>query len=288
MLTPFAPGHVAVITGAASGIGLAVAKKLAATGMKLVMVDTNETKLNKAEQLVAEQAGDHGVNILPIVLDVSDSNAMADLAHDVSARWSAPSFLMNNAGQHVHGGPGGILDDLAHWQSVLGVNLFGVINGVQAFLPDMLKADGPSMIVNTGSKQGITHPPGNSAYNTSKAAVNAYTQNLAHDLRQRENAKVSAHLLVPGWTTTGDSAPNPGAWTADQVADYMLHHLTQGDFYIICPDNETSSDMDKKRFIWQAMDMIENRPALSRWHEDHKDQFAQFMAQDLESIKPKT
>ncbi|MCB9992174.1 MAG: SDR family NAD(P)-dependent oxidoreductase [Hyphomicrobiaceae bacterium] len=288
MLAPFAPGHVAVITGAASGIGLATALRLAAMGMKLVLVDIDGGKLEKAEEQVAAAAGDHGANVLPVVLSVDDSAALTKLAHDVVARWEAPSFLMNNAAMFVHGGPGGILDPLETWQRVFDINLFGVIHGVQAFLPHMLAAGKRAMIVNTGSKQGLTNPPGNPAYNTVKAAVNAYTQNLAHDLRNRAPNTVSAHLLVPGWTTTGDQAPKPGAWSADQVAAHMLTRLTHEDFYIVCPDNETSSEMDRKRILWQALDMVENRPALSRWHPDYKDRFATFMDRDLTDLLPRS
>ncbi|MCB1516287.1 MAG: SDR family NAD(P)-dependent oxidoreductase [Hyphomicrobiaceae bacterium] len=287
MLAPFAPGHVGIITGAASGIGLATALRLAGMGMKLVLVDINEDKLAKAEEAVAAAAGDHGANVLPVILSVDDPDGFSALAHDVEARWEAPTFLMNNAAMFVHGGAGGILDSLQTWRRIFDINLFGIIHGVQAFLPGMLASGKRSMIVNTGSKQGLTNPPGNPAYNSVKAAVNSYTQNLAHDLRNREEGLVSAHLLVPGWTTTGDQSPQPGAWSADQVADYMLTHLAHEDFYIICPDNETSSEMDKKRVLWQALDLIENRPALSRWHPDHKDAFAQFMVKDLADLLPR-
>ena len=76
-------------------------------------------------------------------------------------------------------------------------------------------------MVNTGSKQGLTNPPGNPAYNVSKAALNSYTQNLARDLREREGSKVSAHLLIPGWTTVAGAEPRPGAWAPEQVVDFM-------------------------------------------------------------------
>lgn len=281
MLAPFAPGNVAVITGGGSGIGLATAKRLAGFGMNIALLDVDPDKLARAEEQVAQAAGDHGISVLPMVCDVSDPEAVQRMARDVISRWQAPSFLMNNAAVHVHGGPGGIMDPIANWHEVFSVNLFGILNGVSAFLHAMLESGQRAMIVNTGSKQGLTNPPGNPAYNTAKAAVNAYTQNLAHDLRNRDGGHVSAHLLVPGWTTTGDHKPQPGAWSADQVAEHLLHRLADQDFYIICPDNETSSEMDKKRILWQALDMIENRPALSRWHPDYADQFAAFMKKDL-------
>ena len=86
---------------------------------------------------------------------------------------------------------------------------------------------------------------------------------------------------MPGWTTTGENEHKQGAWTAHQVATYMFAHLEAGDFYIICPDDETPAEVDKKRILWQALDMVENRPALSRWHDEHKDAFAEFMKKPL-------
>jgi NAD(P)-dependent dehydrogenase (short-subunit alcohol dehydrogenase family) len=188
---------------------------------------------------------------------------------------------MNNAAAFVAGGAGGILDPNANWQRVFAVNVLGVINGVQAFLPGMLASQRRSFIVNTGSKQGLTNPPGNPAYNTSKAAVNAYTQNLARDVRDRAGSPVTAHLLVPGWTTTGDAAPNPSAWLPEQVVDYMADAIERDAFYIICPDGETTTETDRKRIYWNALDIILGRPALSRWHKDYKQKFADFMDRPL-------
>jgi len=282
MRTIFSPGNIAIITGAASGIGRATAEKLANLGMRIVMIDANADKLHAATTaLLAATKGDNSAGIISYNIDISDRVALQSVADHVLRDWGAPAFLMNNAAIHVHGGPGGILDPLDNWRRVFDINFFGILNGISAFLPAMLAADKEAVIVNTGSKQGLTNPPGNPAYNTVKAAVNAYSQNLAHDLRNRDGGKISAHLLVPGWTTTGENAHKPGAWRPDQVVDYMLEHIDAGDFYIICPDDETAAETDKKRILWQALDIIENRPALSRWHEDYKDAFADFMKKPL-------
>lgn len=271
-------GNTAIITGAASGIGRATAIKLAGLGMKIALVDANAEKLPAAEaEILATIKGDNSNRVTSFNIDVSDRVAMQSIADRILRDWGAPSFLMNNAAIHVHGGPGGILDPLDNWRRVFEINFFGILNGVAAFLPAMLAAEKPAMIVNTGSKQGITHPPGNPAYNTVKAAVNAYTMNLAREVRGQANGSISAHLLVPGWTTTGDNTHKPGAWTAAEVADYLVARATAGDFYIICPDGETTPEIDNKRILWQALDMIENRPALSRWHEDYAAAFAEFM-----------
>ncbi|TIN85881.1 MAG: SDR family NAD(P)-dependent oxidoreductase, partial [Mesorhizobium sp.] len=139
----------------------------------------------------------------------------------------------------------------------------------------------PGLIVNTGSKQGITTPPGNLAYNVSKAGVKTFTEGLSHALRNEPGAHVAAHLLIPGFTFTGlteGATEKPAAaWTGEQVVDFMLESLTRGDFYILCPDNEAARPLDEKRMAWAIGDIIENRPALSRWHPDHKDSFAAFM-----------
>ena len=278
----FSPNNIAVITGAASGIGRATAKLLSDMGMRIVMIDANAEKLPAAEtEVLAATKGDNSDRVLGFSVDVSDRVAMQSVADRVLREWGVPSFLMNNAAIHVHGGPGGILDPIDNWRRIFDINLFGILNGVSAFMPAMLEGGNDAIIVNTGSKQGLTNPPGNPAYNTVKAAVNAYTQNLAHDLRNRDGAKVSAHLLVPGWTTTGDNEHKSGAWLPEQVASYMLEHIQAGDFYIICPDDETSSEMDKKRILWQALDIVENRPAMSRWHEDYAASFAEYMKKPL-------
>ena len=279
MAESFVPGGIAVISGGASGIGRAAARRAAASGMRIVLLDVNADKLTATASELGAIAGTD--NIWAEIVDVADPLAMSALAQAVETGWGAPSLLMNNAAYFVAGGAGGILDPVENWQRTFAINVLGPVNGVQAFLPGMLKADHHSVIVNTGSKQGLTNPPGNPAYNTSKAALNAYTQNLARDLRQLEAGKVSAHLLIPGWTTTGAAEHRPGAWLPEQVVDFMEQAIAKGSFFILCPDDETSNETDHKRILWNAMDIVENRPALSRWHPEWKEKFAAFMQGDL-------
>src|SRR5690554_49520 len=280
----FAADGVAVITGGASGIGRAAARRAAAAGMKIALVDINAAKLATIGAELAGVVG--GANLVVERVDVSDTAAMLGFARQVEQQLGSPTLLMNNAAAFVSGGPGGILDANENWQRVFAVNVLGPVNGVQAFLPDILTAGRQGVIINTGSKQGLTNPPGNPAYNTSKAAVNAYSQNLARDLREREGCAISAHLLIPGWTTTGDAEHRPGAWRPEQVVDYMAAAIAQDRFFILCPDEETPNEIDHKRILWNAMDIIENRPALSRWHPDYQQAFADFMEQDL-PVRPK-
>ncbi len=279
MAEVFEKGGVAVITGAASGIGRAAARRVAEAGMRIVLVDVNAEKLARTRDELAEIVGLHNTDCERV--DVSDVAAVQTVAQRVEREWGAPALLMNNAAGFVAGGAGGILDPLENWRGIMDVNVFGVIHGTMAFLPGMLKAGRRARIVNTGSKQGLTNPPGNPAYNVSKAAVNAYTQNLARDLREREGSQVSAHLLVPGWTTTGDREHTRGAWRPEQVIDMLARGLERDAFWIMCPDDETTPEMDQKRLLWNVLDIIRGRPALSRWHPDYKDAFAAFMQRDL-------
>ncbi|MEN3975802.1 SDR family NAD(P)-dependent oxidoreductase [Emcibacter sp. SYSU 3D8] len=268
-------GNVAVITGGASGIGLAAARRFASAGMKVCLADVSD-RLEAARAEVAALSRD--ADVIALRTDVSrmdDVQRLRDTAYDT---FGAVHVLMNNAGIGAGGGP---FTDYAGWQQVLAVNLWGVINGVQAFTPAMIAQGTAGAIVNTGSKQGITCPPGNTAYNVTKAGIKVLTEGLQHELRNTPGCRISAHLLVPGFTFTGITKGNraekpPGAWTADQVVDYAMDAMAAGDFYVICPDNDVSSDMDRKRIRWSADDIVRNRPPLSRWHPDYKSKFEAF------------
>lgn len=255
-------GNVAVITGAASGIGLATARLFASKGMRVVMADTSA-------ELEASAASVDG-EVLAHVTDVSDPDAVCELAEVAYSTFGRTDVLMNNAATRVSGGSD---ESLEGWHHAMAVNFWGVVHGERAFLSRMQAQNTPGAIVNTGSKQGITNPPGNTIYNITKSALKTYTEQLQHSLRNTEDCRINAHLLVPGWTTTGKSNPAPGAWMPSQVAERLAAGMDAGDFYIICPDNEVTSDMDNRRILWSATDITENRPPLSRWHPDWKDRF---------------
>jgi NAD(P)-dependent dehydrogenase (short-subunit alcohol dehydrogenase family) len=265
-----AQGRVAVVTGAAMGIGLATCRRLASLGMRVGMADVDAAELRVAEQEVANHARDGRDAILAMPTDVARPEDLSALKDAVYQRFGEVALLMNNAATRVSGGAS---EDLADWRQAMEVNFWGVVGGVRTFLPAMLQQRKPCAIVNTGSKQGITNPPGNLIYNVTKAAVKTYTEGLQHELRNIPGCEVSAHLLIPGWTTTGKRDHKPGAWLPDQVVDVLLAALGRGDFYIMCPDNEVTPEMDAKRILWAAGDIIENRPPLSRWHRDYTEAF---------------
>jgi short-subunit dehydrogenase len=146
----------------------------------------------------------------------------------------------------------------------------------------MIAQGTPGLVINTGSKQGITTPPGDPAYNVSKAGVKVFTEALQHELRNMPGCNVSAHLLIPGFvftplTSKGRTEKPDGAWTPEQTVEFMLMRLDAGDFYILCPDNDVDRPTDERRVLWAAGDIIENRPPLSRWHPAYSERFANFL-----------
>jgi len=262
-----AAGKTAVVTGAASGIGLAACRTFAGLGMNVVMADLFAEDLADASETVASEGPG---KVHPVVADVADFQQIEAIRDWALTRFGGVDLLMNNAVSRAGGGIDGSSED---WHRAMAVNFWGVEGGVRAFLPTMLQRNEPAAIVNVGSKQGITNPPGNLAYNVTKSAVKTYTEGLQHDLRNRNGCRVTAHLLIPGWTTTGKREHKPGAWLPGQVIDYMLAGLAANDFYILCPDDETTADMDHARILWSARDITENRPPLSRWEPVWKAKF---------------
>jgi NAD(P)-dependent dehydrogenase (short-subunit alcohol dehydrogenase family) len=275
----FQPGRVAVITGAASGIGLAAALYCASQGMRLCLADTNAEGLDAARAAIAART--NAAEAIAVPTDVSKRDEVERLRDRAYAAFGEVGLLMNNAGRE---GGGQLSGDAGRWADILGTNLWGVINGVQVFAPGMVAQGTPCAVVNTGSKQGITCPPGDTAYNVSKAGIKVVTEALAHDLRHDAACHVTAHLLVPGFTFTGFtrvrvSEKPPAAWTPEQVVDFMVERMGAGNFYIICPDNDVARPLDNARMLWAAMDVTENRQPLSRWHPDYAEAFKAFLAE---------
>ena len=277
-LTDLAGNGVAVVTGGASGIGLAAAHRFASMGFKVALVDLAGPQLEQAVKSVSA-ASPFGTSFVSgHICDVSERVEVQNLAKSVSAQFGNVTVLMNNAGIQ----PGSSVLDAANWQRVLDVNLMGIVHGVQSFVPSMLAHGLPGLVINTGSKQGITTPPGDPAYNVAKAGVKVFTEALQHELRGSPGNALNAHLLIPGFvytplTANGRTTKPAGAWTPEQTVDFMVASIDAGDFYILCPDHDVPRALDEKRIGWAAGDIIENRPPLSRWHEDYKKPFAEFL-----------
>ncbi|KAM5540856.1 hypothetical protein V8D89_005500 [Ganoderma adspersum] len=276
-------GRVAVITGAASGIGRAAAIELAKIGLKIALADADEQGLSATAKEVGLIVGD--ANVIALATDVTNLDQVERLRDRVYEAWGEVGVLMNNA---AVGTKGASWEGLDNWHKVFDVNVFGVLNVQHTFVPLMLHQENPAVIINTGSKQGITNPPGNPSYNATKAAVKSLTESLSHQLRETAHANLTAHLLIPGWTWTGMTGANsgkekpPGAWTAQETVLYMLDKVRQGKFYIVCPDNETRREVDQLRIMWGAGDVAEGRPALSRWHRDYKAIFEEYVRDGLD------
>ncbi len=276
----FAEGNCAVVTGAASGIGLAVAKRLASMGLKVVLADWADGPLEAAAKQVAGASRHGAAGVIAARTDVSRLEDLQALEALAIKSFGPVAFLMNNAGVQ----PGSSLFGPGEaWERILSVNLWGVIHGCRVFAPAMIASRRPALIVNTGSKQGITTPPGDPAYNVSKAGVKVFTELLQHELRNIAGCQTTAHLLIPGFvftplTANGRTEKPAGAWTPDQTVDFMMEELARGTFYILCPDNDVSRSLDERRIAWAAGDIIENRPPLSRWHPDYAEAFRQSIA----------
>ncbi len=266
---------IAVVTGAASGVGRVAALRFAQAGLGVVLADLPGAQLEEAVADVRAASAD-GTVVEAVPTDVT-SDADVEALADRSFALGPVAVLMNNAGIGL---PTRAWDGMEEWRKLLDVNFFGVLRGVHAFLPRMIDADRPAVVINTGSKQGITTPPGNPGYNVSKAAVKVLSEQLAHELREA-GAQISVHLFVPGFTYTGMIARHipekpASAWTSEQTVDYFISRMAQGDFYILCPDNDVDETRDRRRAEWAAGDVVENRPPLSRWHPDFADAFLRF------------
>ena len=186
---------------------------------------------------------------------------------------------MNNAGIQ----PGSdIFGPAANWEAILSTNLMGIVHGSQIMVPGMIAAGRPGLVINTGSKQGITTPPGDPAYNVAKAGVKAFTEALQHHMRGLEGCKVSAHLFVPGYVFTGLTAKGradkpEAAW--DAGADRGLPAREPGARRLLHPlprQRRAPRAKDERRILWAAGDIVENRPPLSRWHPDYAAAFEAF------------
>jgi NAD(P)-dependent dehydrogenase (short-subunit alcohol dehydrogenase family) len=195
MLTEF-EGKVAVVTGAASGIGRAMCEKFASLGMRVVMADVEGDRLRQS----AKRIEANGVEVLAVTVDVSRADELSRLAEDTLDRFGGVHVLCNNAGVFA----GGLTWDAvgSDWEWVLGVNLYGVLHGIRAFVPIMLEQNEPGHVVNTCSMAGLINTPLSGAYNVSKHAALSLTETLYHELRMKQSP-VGCSALCPELIRTG-------------------------------------------------------------------------------------
>ncbi|EEA23762.1 hypothetical protein TMatcc_006834 [Talaromyces marneffei ATCC 18224] len=278
----FRKGATALITGAASGIGLATARLCYAHHMNLILLDINKENLL---QRTKEFPSSSDITVSTFEIDVSNSQDWDRIQREVFALHPGGiDLLMLNAGNSFKPAAGKTSwQDPEYFQKTFAVNTFGYTNGIAAFIDSITSnTTDKRAIILTGSKQGITNPPGNPAYNASKSAVKTIAEHLSFDLHT-SNPNISVHLLVPGWTFTGltkahfTSKPD-GAWTPMEVVNFMSEKMAAGQFYILCPDNDVTEDLDKRRITWGYGDIVYGRPPLSRWRGDWKEKAAEGIA----------
>jgi NAD(P)-dependent dehydrogenase (short-subunit alcohol dehydrogenase family) len=218
-------GKVAVVTGAASGIGLAITEALCGRGARVAMADIESQPL---EEAAARLAGG-GAEVVPVITDVSDLESVRALRERVEDDLGATELLFNNAG--VAGG--GLIWQIPHavWEWVLAANLWGVINGIEVFVPGMVERDG-GHVVNTASVAGLLAAPAMGPYTASKHAVVGISETLRHDL-QLAGSHVQVSVLCPGFVRTriGDSDRNrrdvPDSEQADPLAEVFAPLIRQ-------------------------------------------------------------
>ena len=262
-------GKVAVVTGAASGMGLAFCRRFAAEGMKIVMADVEEPALKAAAPSVGDSA-----DVLTVPTDVTDASQVEELARQAYDRFGNVHVLCNNAGVSVNAPLWEAT--LSDWRFVLGVNLWGVIHGIHAFVPRMIASGEPGHIVNTSSTNGALSYPRIGIYGASKAAVLTLTESLSMDLRVA-GANIDVTVLIPSGVNTrlGESRRNRPSDLADtshdssfaaktaeimrngtqpeEVAELVIDAIKTKRFYVY------TSDMAKKMIATRFDDWINDR-----------------------------
>ena len=221
-------GKVAVVTGAGSGIGKALAERFVAEGMKVVLADLDEARLGAVEAQLTEAGGE----VLAVACDTALEESVLSLAQRTLERYGAAHVVCNNAGVVGTGDPW--TGPMSVWEWVVGINLYGVIHGIRAFLP-IMQGQGEGHIVNTASMAGLLAMPGAAAYNVTKHGVVALSEGLFIELKS-SGSPVGVSVLCPGFVRTELMArmtwadrlgPQP-AESSNPVAQFMDQALREG------------------------------------------------------------
>ena len=253
-------GKVAVITGGASGIGLALAHRLSSAGAKILIADIEDSALERA----GGELTDAGATVHTVRCDVSDRNAVMALADEAYDTFGAVHFLANNAGVVTRHDAWGSLDD---WDWVLGIDLMGVVYGCHAFIPRMLEGGEPGHVMNTASVAGILAFPSIASYSVAKRGVVALSENLHHELAGTD---IGVSVLCPGLVATrigqsernrpgheeatpmGGGSPGTGQpeeISPEQLADRIVSDIADGVFWIL----------PHPHYAEQALEQAQNR-----------------------------
>ncbi len=219
---------IAVITGAGSGIGRALAQHCATEGMRVAVADLHAGRL----ETLADQLQAAGTEVLSCSVDVSDNERVTAFAEQVCSRFGSPDLLFNNAGILRVGETWS--HSFEQWQQFLSINLMGVVNGLNAFVPKMIESGQPAHIINTGSVGSLVVAPGMAQYTAAKMAVRGITESLLYDLKA-QNSAIDVSLLCPGPVLTAIADEMMGLEPGDTVAA-PTEHLMAGQPNFISPD----------------------------------------------------
>jgi NAD(P)-dependent dehydrogenase (short-subunit alcohol dehydrogenase family) len=284
VLSTFA-GRTAVVTGAASGIGLGLARRCHERGMNVAMLDVEPGALSASAAAVGDPS-----RVLPLGADVRDPDRMTAVAAEVVDRFGAVHLLCNNAGISITGPAWEMTPD--DWRWALDVNVVGVANGVRAFVPGMLEGGEEGHVVNTASLAGLTPMPHAAVYSATKAAVVALSEVMAFDLRDL-GARVGVSVLCPGLVNTNIllSARNRPEELADareeivpdealaffktgddplEVADRVLHAVEHGDFYVLTNAAGRPDIAARMQAVVDLGDPVPPRPTAIIPDQDHR------------------
>ena len=273
-------GKVAVVTGGASGIGLALSRRFAGEGMKVVVADVEEQALEEATGKLRAD----GADVSGVVCDVTDAGAVQSLADQVMAMHGAVHVVCNNAG--VGGGGLSWEAPLETWQWVIGVNMWGVVHGIRAFVPLLLQQE-EGHIVNTASVAGLVAAPFMGPYNASKHAVVGLSETLHHELTFI-GANVKVSVLCPGWVNTriADSERNRPAHLAAPVGpgEGSAQETTMRDMLQAMLEQGMSTD----EVAGKVLDAIRDQQFWVLTHDDVNDQWVQAVDRRLNSLRDRS